>query len=238
MGGLMTRNRRVLSVLLLAASARALSPVRLGAVLRIPPSGRPRASVQLLERRPAWQDEQAAPIRSFLCQRAAQTLLFYATAFRNDFEKGWLLRFSEKQGVPELCTGSGKMLHAHDAFEIAGVSWEEYMHAMLRLPDETHQVSVLMGNRIGGGSPNNPYLKKERQVRTYEDTLSPQKMARRLLTVRETLAREWQRDLLLVGADNAEIQTHHSEVVKNLVDLNQGLRTPVRPIETADDGAS
>ena len=56
------------------------------------------------------------------------------------------------------------------------------------------------------GSPNNPYLKKQRQVRTYEDTLSPQKLARKLLTVRETLAREWQRDLKLVEADNEEIQ--------------------------------
>jgi hypothetical protein len=223
----------LISVLLLAASASALSPARCCAVLR-----RPRASVQLLERRPTWKDEQAAPIRNFLCQRAAQTLLFYAVEFRNDFEKGWLLRFSTKQGMPDLCTSSGEMLHAHDAFEVAGVSWEEYMHGMLRLPDETHQVTVLMGHRIGGGSPNNPYLKKERQVCTYEDTLSPENMARRLLTVRETLAREWQRDLLLVGADNAEIQAHHTELVKNLVDLNQGLRPPVRPIDTADDGGS
>jgi hypothetical protein len=75
-------------------------------------------------------------------------------------------------------------------------------------------------------------------VRVYEDTLSPQKMARRLLTVRETLAREWQRDLLLIKEDNAEILTHHSEVVKNLLDLNQGLRTPVRPIEMEEEGAS
>jgi hypothetical protein len=161
----MTRNQRVLSGLLLAASSSALSSARLGATPRLAPAGRPRASVQLLDRRPAWENEQGAPIRSFLCQRAAQTLLSYAIEFGNDFEKGWLLRFSAHQGVPGLCTNCCRMLHAHDAFEIAGVTAEGYMHAMLRLPDETHQVTVVLGNRIGGGSPNNPYLKKERQVR-------------------------------------------------------------------------
>jgi len=51
--------------------------------------------------------------------------------------------------------------------------------------------------------------------------LSRQRLARRLLTIRATLADEFKRDLRLVAADNAEIQTHHSEVVKNFVDATQ-----------------
>mmetsp|Transcript_3824 Transcript_3824/g.12175 ORF Transcript_3824/g.12175 Transcript_3824/m.12175 type:complete len:252 (-) Transcript_3824:1496-2251(-) len=108
---------------------------------------------------------------------------------------------------------------------------------MLRMPDETHMIEVAIGG-FRMGSPNNPYLKKQRQVRTYEDTLSPQKLARKLLTVRETLAREWQRDLKLVEADNEEIQIHRAEIVKNLVDLNQFHRQPVVPVETLEDCGS
>ena len=51
-----------------------LAPLR--SPLRSPPPS-------MVERRPSWQDEQAAPVAGFLCQRAAQTILFYANEVRH-----------------------------------------------------------------------------------------------------------------------------------------------------------
>jgi len=153
-----------------------LPPARPGtpALARAATLPRTRASVVAAARFPSWRDELAAPVNSLLCQRASQTLIYYALEFKNDLEKSWLLRFSEEHGVPPLCTHGGRMLHSHDAFEAADVRWDEWLHAMLRRPDETHEVAVVWGNRVSGGSPGNPYLQKKAQATTYVDTLSPQ----------------------------------------------------------------
>jgi hypothetical protein len=83
---------------------------------------------------------------------------------------------------------------------------DEFLLKMMGAPDEEHEVVVVWGSRVGGGSPNNPYLKPKTEERTYVDTISPAKIARQLMAIREELAREWTEDLRLIKLDNKELR--------------------------------
>lgn len=178
---------------------------------------------------------------NLLCQRAVQTQIKYYRDFKNDFATDWLLRFSEQRmGCRRLYTSrrgssSGGFLHYHKGMGSAG--WDEYLLGVMSAPVESHEVSVVWGSRVGGGSPENPYLPKKQAVRTYTDSVEPARVARQLLSIRETLAEEWIDDLRLIEHDNIELRRHHDEEVKHLVDDQERFQCAIRPDESGKDGS-
>jgi len=116
--------------------------------------------------------------------------------------------------------------------------WDTYLTTMVTSPEETHEVSVVWGSRIGGGSPNNPYLQNRQTTRTYTDTVRPVLIYNQIVSIRETLAVEWDKDLGLIEQDNAELRRHHAEEVKNLVDDQERFQHAIRPQESGEGEGS
>ena len=176
-------------------------------------------------------------IKNLLCQRSVQTQMRYFRDFRNDFANEWLLRFSEERmGCRRLANGQAAaagILHFHDA--MGSATWSTYLIGMLESPEETHTIEVV-GSRIGGGSPNNPYLQDRQVTKTYTDTVKPVQIYNTVLRIREVLASEWREDLALIEQDNAELRRHHAEEVKNVVDEQERFQNAIRPRESGDDG--
>jgi len=145
-------------------------------------------------------------LKNFLCQRAVQTQLYIHSQMKNEFHKDWLMQFVEEMGGAHLCSGS-RQLHSHTALF---VPWNEFLVAVMDAPDETQEITVAGSNRrIGGGSPDNPYLPKVKP-RTYTATISPAAVGQHLLRIREQLATEWKQDLRLLPLCNAELRRHRS----------------------------
>lgn len=177
---------------------------------------------------------------NLLCQRTVQTQIDYYRSFKNDFATDWLVRFSEQRmGCRRLYTSrrgssSGGYLHYHKGMGVA--AWDKYLLGVMGAPVESHEVRVVWGSRLGGGSPENPYLPKKK-ARTYTDSIYPAKVARQLISIRETLAEEWTDDLGLIQYDNIELRRHHDEEVKNLVDDQERFQCAIRPDECGKDGS-
>lgn len=164
-------------------------------------------------------------IKNFLCQRAIQTQLYIHTQMKNEFHKDWLMQFVEEMGGAHLCTGS-RQLHSHTALF---VPWNEFLIAVMDAPDETQVIEVTGSNRrIGGGSPDNPYLPKPKP-RTYSATISPAAVGQHLLRIREQLANEWKQDLGLLPLCNAELRRHRTEVVAHHSDELEKLQYQIAP---------
>ena len=170
-------------------------------------------------------------LRDLLLQRAVQTQLYYNVEFKNDFEKAWLLRFASAKGSPPLIGNShaimNKVLHKHEALR----GWEAFMLEMMGADDEVHEVHVVWGNRVGGGSPNNPYLQDRPASTSYLDKVEPSKIARKIQQIRESIALEWTKDLQLVRLQNDELQRSHASSVRadDGVDADKKLQYAIQP---------
>lgn len=179
----------------------------------------------------ARQEDSALRANALLMQRAVQTQIHYFRDFKNDFAKNWLVRYGARMGTAALFQnaegGGGSILHHHDS--MGGVTWDAYMRGMMDAPEETHEVHVVWGNQVGGGSPENPYLQKRDKVTKYNDTIVPSRIAAQLLSIRVMLSEELVEDLKLIGDDNVELRRHHDEIVRNLVDDEAANRHAIRP---------
>lgn len=170
-------------------------------------------------------------LKNFLCQRAIQTQLYNHIQMKNDVHKDWIMQFVEEMGSAQLCAGS-RQLHSHTALS---VPWNELLSAVMDAPDETKEVEITGTNRrIGGGSPDNPYLPKV-TPRTYTTKISPAAVGQHLLKVREQLAVEWKHDLGLIPLCNAELRRHRSEVVANHSDELEKLQYEIAPGSIEDE---
>lgn len=196
-----------------------------------------RCSEQLpLEEGPAGDAGSAAFLRTLLTQRAVQTQLHYSEMFKNDFIRAWLANYCITKGCVRLCSEHGsRIVHVHDGMR--EVVWDEFMLELFNAPEETHEIEVVWGSRIGGGSPNNPYLQDRKQTRTYTDTVRPSLVANQIVAIREVIAREWTRDLLLIAQDNEEVRRHHDEEVVSdtRTDDKENLQYAIRPLEYSDE---
>ena len=174
-------------------------------------------------------------ITNLLAQRTVQTQLYYFQDFKNEFSTNWLQNLCTKYGTPKLLIHS-QFYHAIDAFK-NNIEFKTFFQELLRAKDETHEVKVTWGSRPTQGSPNNPYMKPVTEAKTYTDTIHPPQIARQLMSIRECIANEWVSDLRLIEYDNQELQRHHSEEVKHLVDDDERFRMAVRPVEiSSEDG--
>ena len=121
---------------------------------------------------------------------------------------------------------------------MADVAWDDYVLAMMRSPEERHE--VIIGPPPGAGlSPNNPYLQSAhmKPTRTYTESIDPAKVARQILEIREMIACEWAEDLQLLQADNAELRRHRADEVKSDegVDALERFQHAIIPAETVGD---
>eukprot|EP00960_Hanusia_phi_P041814 755161-Hanusia_phi.AAC.9 len=96
---------------------------------------------------------------------------------------------------------------------------ELYLEKMLHSPPEEIEVQMRWGNRYGGGSKDNPYLKDTPRFNTYTETIHPQKICKGLMEIREQLLAEWVNDLAVVqhedqlfwGKFNEEVEFREAE---------------------------
>jgi hypothetical protein len=184
-----------------------------------------------------WGPEKREELlfKNLLCQRAIQTQLHLFAYLNNEVQSDWLMDFAEEKGSARLCTGNRQveLMHSHMAM---AAPWNEFLVALMDAHDETIEIEVA-ARRIGGGSPDNPYLPKPKPT-IYTDTISPSTIGQNLLRIREQLAKEWEQDLQLLPLCNAELRRHHSEEVVNVSDAVENLQYQIVPgsIE-GEDGA-
>jgi len=171
---------------------------------------------------------------ALLQQRAIQTQLFFNREFKNDCPRKWLERYVDATGGPSLFQPSGQTVHAADALMQVGAK-DSFLLGMMGAPDETHNVVVIWGNRVGGGSRNNPYLQTKKQTQTYTETISPARIAWQLMALRESIAHEWVEDLRLFKLDNDELRRHHAEEVRSLVDHQERFEYAITPGSGGED---
>lgn len=184
----------------------------LPAPLRVGRSPRIMMSIEDLGFRVRQPSHEEMLLKNFLCQRAIQTQLCVHQYMDNEFKKSWLMDFVEEMGCAHLSAGNSQ-LHSHTAMS---VPWYEFLSAIMEAPEEIREIEV-KGRRIGGGSPDNPYLPKPKPI-IYTETITPKVLGKQLMTIREQLAKEWQQDLKLLSLCNAELRRHHSEEVKHETD--------------------
>ena len=121
-----------------------------------------------------------------------QTQLFYFAEFRDGFKRQWLEKFLHHDGIMNY-HGFGGLKNASSA----------YLEHMLNSPPVDHEVKVTWGNRLSGGSKNNPYLQSQPKYNSYKETIHPQKVCKGLLEIREQLQAEWLSDLPVMEEEDA-----------------------------------
>ena len=99
----------------------------------------------------------------------------------------------------------------------------------------TRLIAPASGPAAGSASSVNPYLPTPKP-KTYHDTISPAKIGRQLLTIREQLACEFEEDFALLKLCNAELRRHHTEEVRHSVDNEEHLQYAISSRETDDNG--
>ena len=109
-------------------------------------------------------------------QRAVQTQLYYFAEFRDGFKRQWLERFLGHEGVMNYHGFGGLQVKA-----------EDYIREMLFSPPVEHEVKMSWGNRLAGGSKDNPYLQQQPRYNSYTETIHPQKICKGLIEIREQL---------------------------------------------------
>uniref|UniRef100_A0A7S3ESJ7 Uncharacterized protein n=1 Tax=Haptolina ericina TaxID=156174 RepID=A0A7S3ESJ7_9EUKA len=152
-------------------------------------------------------------LHNLLIQRAVQSCCYTARECRDNPTAQWLGNFLGHKG-----------LEGYHGIDGLRVSWKVYFQELLAAPPEDLVVqSVLMRHR--GLSPNNPFLKPTPMEYTHR--IVPSSLAERVMGAARLIAREWQHDLLLLEAENAEHWEVHWEMVREKEDRGRGSRQPV-----------
>jgi hypothetical protein len=153
----------------------------------------------------------SALIKDFITQRALQTLLRNLDSAHQADHRDFLSRFLEHDGVQDF--------HGYGGLRC---DWVEYL-TTLRKTAPFDIVKRKPMRRMG--SPDNPYIKQ--QYHEYSISIDPGRLAEDLCEVRAHLSEEWQLDLQLIAAENAELFRHHNEVMVNGSDTQGKFRHPL-----------
>jgi hypothetical protein len=141
-------------------------------------------------------------IKDFVTQRALQTLLLNLGNSHEGPKIQFLENFLQHEGIANY--------HGYGALR---VGWKHYLSTLFKTsPFEVTRTKT----QRQGGSPGNPYLKD--LVFEYKISIDPAALADTLFTIRSDIAQEWQADLQLISAENAELFRHHKEMMVNLKD--------------------
>eukprot|EP00966_Prymnesium_polylepis_P257727 5954037-Prymnesium_polylepis.1 len=153
------------------------------------------------------------PLYNLLTQRAVQSCCFTARSVRDNPTAQWLGNFLGHEGL--------ELFHGVDGLK---VPWRNYLTSLLEAPPEDLTIeSVLKKHR--GLSSNNPFLQPTPM--TYTHRIVPSAIANRVLQSARFIAQEWEDDLRLTEAENAELWARHDAVVRTKDDAERATRLPV-----------
>lgn len=147
-------------------------------------------------------------VKDFLTQRAVQTHLVTLDQVgqRNDFD--WLEGYMGHHGLSRV--------HGYGALRSG---WKEYLNGMLRLPEQTITKTY---EYYRGGTKGNPFIQP--QTVEHEATVSPGKLVKTIMELRQQVSNEWRHDLELIAKENAEHWRHHLAIVTNGTDPDIALQ--------------
>jgi len=153
----------------------------------------------------------AGLIKDFVTQRALQTLLSNLDFAHQADHRNFLSRFLEHEGVQDF--------HGYGGLKC---DWMEYLTTLRK----TAPFDVVRRKPMRKmGSANNPYIKQ--QFYEYSINIDPARLAEDLCEVRVHLSEEWQLDLQLISAENAELFRQHNDVMVNGTDTQGQFQHPL-----------
>ena len=161
----------------------------------------------------AYNNARLCP-KSFLTQSSIQSFIYLLEECRDPHSGKWIQDFLQ---LPNLSN-----YHGTGAFNVQTYPrWDSVLIDILRQPNQKMVVSAKRrGRGHGGWSKNNPYL-QERWVE-FKIDIMPASLVQRLLTVREQLALEFERDLEIVGmVDGMIMESYFCNVVREREEQQQ-----------------
>ncbi|CAM9670451.1 unnamed protein product [Ectocarpus sp. 4 AP-2014] len=135
---------------------------------------------------------KARAAKNMLSESSVASVVYYWLEFRDDLTPQWMKQFTYRNG------------------DIRDIGWHQHLGLLLRAEPEEMVVRRL-SQRPQGGSGNNPYLKANRTQMEYNVLIEPQKIASKVMQVREQISREWIQDLGLISAENSEVERHRED---------------------------
>lgn len=146
---------------------------------------------------------EGTEIKNFLTQRALQTAIFQlADLGRDEITANWIEGWAGHEGIRRYHGLNGLKLH-----------WRDYLSKLTAAPPETVVVEFKRrGAGVGGWSKDNPYL--QNHVYEYKEEIVPQKLANKIMRLREEIASEWDEDLQLLSKENDEMWRSFFEKVR------------------------
>jgi len=151
------------------------------------------------------QGEKAvtALLDNLLCQRSVQTQLYYFAEFRDGFKKQWLENFLDHGGLMNFHGFGGLKADART-----------YLAAMFNSAPVEHEVKMSWGNRLAGGSKDNPFLQDQPKFNSYMETVHPQKICKGLMDIREQIKVEWLTDLPVMKEEDAMFREAYRQLLE------------------------
>jgi len=145
-------------------------------------------------------------IEQFLTQRSVQTFIFFLKECHDPYTARWIEDFTESTNLLSY--------HGTEAFSCERFpGWDSLLTEMMAQPPDVLVLDI--ENNLSGLSKNNPYRKKETVHRTIKIDIEPPSLAGRILSVRESLSREWTQDLELVISANKKITASYNDKIAN-----------------------
>jgi len=163
----------------------------------------------------AYNNARLCP-KSFLTQSSIQSFIYLLEECRDPHSGKWIQDFLGLQNLGNF--------HGTAAFNVHKYPmWDSVLIDILRQPNQKVIVSAKRrGRGHGGWSKNNPYL-QERWVEFAID-IRPASLVQRLLSVREQLAVEFERDLEIVGIVDGMIIESYFSTLKREREVQQQQR--------------
>ncbi len=152
--------------------------------------------------------------KSFLTQASIQSFIYLLEECRDPHSGKWIQDFLKCQNLHNF--------HGTGGFNpLTYPNWDSVLLDILKQPNQKMIVSAKRrGRGHGGWSKNNPYL-QERWVE-FAIQINPASLVQRLLSVREQLAQEFERDLEIVGiVDGMIIESYFSTMKKERGEAQQ-----------------
>ncbi|KAK1741214.1 hypothetical protein QTG54_008466 [Skeletonema marinoi] len=161
----------------------------------------------------AYNNSRLCP-KSFLTQSSIQSFIYLLEECRDPHSGKWIQDFLHVQNLGNF--------HGTGAFNVQTYpTWDSVLIDILRQPNQKMIVSAKRrGRGHGGWSKNNPYL-QERWVE-FKIDIRPASLVQRLLSVRQQLAVEFERDLEIVGmVDGMIIESYFSTMKREREEQQQ-----------------
>jgi len=158
-------------------------------------------------------------IEQFLTQRSVQTFLFRLKECHDPHTARWIEDFTEAKNLLSY--------HGTEAFSCERFpGWDSLLSEMMAQPPDVMVLDI--ENHLNGLSKNNPYRKKESVRRTITIDIEPPSLAGRILSVRESLSREWTQDLeQVISANNNIISSYNEKFADSNIEMLPNGISPV-----------